>query len=111
MSGAEIQANAISTLRRGRPLRELPTAGDLVLIVLLGLLPALVALVTGPKLAALLTATAAVAYLLLAQLLFAAGWIVPVVVPLLGLALSAAGVFAVRAVHARGTGPVTVADG
>ena len=111
MSGAEIQANAISTLRRGRPLRELPTAGDLALIVLLGLLPALVALVAGPKLAALLTVAGAAAYLVLAQLLFAAGWIVPVVVPLLGLVVSAAGVFAVRAVHARGTGPVTAARG
>ena len=40
-------------------------------------------------------------YLAAAQLLFSAGWIVPVLYPLLALGLSAAGVFAARAAGAR----------
>src|SRR5205085_1521941 len=37
MSGAEVQANAISTVVRGLPLRRSPSALNLVLIVLFGL--------------------------------------------------------------------------
>lgn len=96
MSGAEIQANAISTLRRGRPLRSLGTSGDLALIVVLGLLPASVLIAVRPTLAAGLLAVAAGAYLALAQLLFSAGWIVPVANPVLGLLVSTVCVFAVR---------------
>ena len=96
MSGAEIQANAITTLREGIPLRETAAAVGVALIILLGLLPAVLALVAPARRAALLTAVAAIAFLALAQLLFAAGWIVPVVLPLLALLLAAAGVTAVR---------------
>ena len=85
MSGAEIQANAISTLRRGTPLEGLGAAGDLALIVLLGLLPAVAAIALRPRLAALLVVAAAGIYLAAAQLLFSAGWIVPVLYPLLAL--------------------------
>ena len=49
MSGAEIQANAISTLRRGTPLDELGAAADVALIVLLGLLPAVAAIAMPPS--------------------------------------------------------------
>jgi CHASE2 domain-containing sensor protein len=104
MPGAEIQANAISTLRRGIPLRALPTGAGLALIVVAGLLPALLAIAVRPWRAALVTALAAVVYVVAVQALFAAGRIVPVVVPLLALVLSAAGVFAVRAVLARRAG-------
>jgi len=96
MSGAEIQANAITTLREGIPLRETAAAVGVALIILLGLLPAVLALVAPARRAALLTAVAAIAFLALAQLLFAAGWIVPVVLPLLALVLAAVGVAAVR---------------
>jgi CHASE2 domain-containing sensor protein len=96
MSGAEIQANAITTLREGIPLRPTAAGVEVALIVLLGLLPALLALVTRARLAALLAAVAAIAFLAVAQLLFAAGWIVPVVLPVLALLLAAAGVAALR---------------
>ena len=49
----------------------------------------------------MLVAAAAGVYLVLAQLLFSAGWIVPVLYPLLALLLSAAAVLAVRAAVAR----------
>ena len=95
MSGAEIHANAISTLLRGRPLRELHPAADIALIVLLGLAPALL-LIAAPRWAALLVAVVAVAYLALAQAVFGAGRIVPVVNPLLALVAAAVAVVAVR---------------
>jgi CHASE2 domain-containing sensor protein len=101
MSGAEIQANAISTLRRGTPLEGIGAAGDLALIVLLGLLPAVAAIALRPRLAALMVVAAAGVYVAAAQLLFSAGLIVPVLYPLLALGLSAAGVFAARAAGAR----------
>lgn len=96
MSGAEIQANAITTLREGIPLRETAATVGVALIILLGLLPAALALVAPARRAALLIAVAAIAFLAVAQLLFATGWIVPVVLPLLALLLAAAGVTAVR---------------
>jgi CHASE2 domain-containing sensor protein len=96
MPGEEIQANAISTLRGGISLRATGTGIEILLIVVLGLLPALAALVLRPWAAAAATAGAAAAYLVLAQLLFAAGWLVPIVYPLLALLLAAAGVAAVR---------------
>ena len=96
MSGAEIQANAISTLRRGRPLRSLGAEADVALIVLLGVLPAIFLIALPPKLAGGLLALAAVAYLAAAQALFAAGWVLPTAIPLLCLLVSAVGVVAVR---------------
>jgi CHASE2 domain-containing sensor protein len=96
MSGAEIQANAISTLRRGRPLRSLGAAADVALIVLLGVLPAIFLIALPPKLAGGILALATVAYLAVAQVLFAAGWVLPDANPLLGLLVSAVGVVALR---------------
>lgn len=96
MSGAEIQANAISTLLRGVPLRGVGAAVDVALIVLLGLLPAAVALALRAPAAIVATVAAAAAALVLAQLLFSAGRILPVVYPLLALVLSAAGVAVAR---------------
>jgi CHASE2 domain-containing sensor protein len=96
MSGAEIQANAISTLRREQPLRSLGAAAELAVIVCLGLLPAILLIIVRPKLAAGLIVLAAVVYLALAQVLFSAGWVLPVAIPLLALLLSAIGVVGVR---------------
>jgi len=53
------------------------------------------------ELAAGLVAAAAALYLVLAQLIFSAGWIVPVIYPMLCLLLSAIGVFAIRGRAAR----------
>ena len=97
MSGAEIQANAISTVRRGLPLRSLGAAGAVALIVLLGVLPALIVIATGPKLAGRarrggrgrLPRAGAAAVL--------RGRVVPVRIPCSALLLSAVAVVAVRA--------------
>ena len=96
MSGAEIQANAISTLLRGLPLRGVGAAVDVALIILLGLLPAAVALALRARVALVAVVVAAAGALVLAQLLFSAGRILPVVYPLLALVLSAAGVAVAR---------------
>jgi len=98
MSGAEIQANAIATLRRDVPLRAVGAAVDAALIVLLGLLPVAIALAVRPRIAVALAAAVGVFYLVLAQLVFAAGWIVPVLDPLLALVLATVGVLVARQV-------------
>ncbi len=109
MSGAEIQANAISTLRREQPLRSLGVATELALIVCLGLLPAILLIVVRAKLAAGLIVLAAVSYLALAQAGFSAGWVLPVAIPLLGLLVSAIGVVAVRRAITRPSRPAIAA--
>jgi CHASE2 domain-containing sensor protein len=96
MSGAEIQANAISTLLRGVPLSGVGSAVDIVLIILLGLLPAAVVQSLRARAAMVATIAAAAGALVLAQLLFSAGRLLPVVYPLIALVLSAAGVAAAR---------------
>ncbi len=92
MSGAEIQANAISTALRGFPLRQVPGWFDIAAIVLFGLLPALGGLTgklfwtLGPSLllgAAYVLATGKFA--------FDQGWILSFVYPTVALALSTVG--------------------
>jgi CHASE2 domain-containing sensor protein len=90
MSGAEVQANALWTVLHGLPLRTAPGWASLLAILGLALGPAAAALrlrtlsvVTVPLLAA--------GYLGVAYLAFLHGWVLPVVAPLCGLALSAVG--------------------
>jgi adenylate cyclase len=92
MSGAEIQANAISTALRGFPLRSVPGWFDIAAIVLFGLLPALGGLTgklvwtLGPSLvlgAAYVLATGKFA--------FDQGWILIFVYPITALAVSTVG--------------------
>jgi len=92
MPGVEVQANAISTLLRGAPLRDVPRIVDVLLIVLLGLIPLLACTLRSRAARVALVAGAAVAFVVAAQLLFAGGRIVAVVVPLATLALSALGI-------------------
>jgi adenylate cyclase len=111
MSGTEIHANAISTILRGAPLRDAPRIVDVLLIVALGLVPLLAwALPRWPaKLAVVLGA--ALAFLVSAQLLFAAGKIVAVIAPLFALGLATLGLLVVEALQAwtrhRGARPAT----
>ena len=91
MSGAEIEANATSTVLRDFPLTPAPGWTDVVLIVLLGLIGPLVALRWGPVRAALAGVTAGLAYLVAAQLAFNAGTILSVVYPELSLGLGVVG--------------------
>jgi CHASE2 domain-containing sensor protein len=87
MSGPEIQANAISTALRGLPLRDGPPWTGLVALLLLGAAPALAHLRTRGLKAAAVSPVLALAFALLVQGAFAAGWIVPVTYPLLALVL------------------------
>ena len=95
MSGAEIQANATSTVLRDFPLTPAPGWTDVVLIVLLGLIGPLVALRWGPVRAALAGVIAGLAYLVAAQLAFNAGTILSVVYPELSLGLGVVGALGV----------------
>ena len=94
--GVEIHANAILTAaaQARRPAR------DILLIAALALFPVLL-FRARPVVAALGVAGAAVAYLVVAQLWFGAGRIVPVVVPLGALLASAAGLALARTLAAR----------
>jgi CHASE2 domain-containing sensor protein len=95
MSGPEVQANAISTLLRGRPLRDTGTAIAVVIMVLLG--AATIALVWRlPRLAAVTVPVLALAYFALAALLFDQGRVVPVVRPVLVIVLATAATLVLR---------------
>jgi CHASE2 domain-containing sensor protein len=86
MPGAEIHANAISTLRRGLPVQSAPWPLALGLILLLALVPGALALggVRAWVAAAVIVAVGA-AYAVAAALLALGGTLVPVVYPLLAL--------------------------
>jgi adenylate cyclase len=96
MDGPEIHANAIATLLAGAPLRTTPRALDVAIAIVFALLTPLLALVTRPWRGLAIAAAAGVAYAVVAQLLFGRGWIVPVVAPLVGLALGFVGTLVVH---------------
>jgi CHASE2 domain-containing sensor protein len=87
MSGPEIEANAIDTAIRGLPLHGTPTWAGLLLVLLLGFLPALISLRLRALAAALLAPAIAVVFLLISQYVFDHGRILPVAVPLFALSL------------------------
>jgi CHASE2 domain-containing sensor protein len=78
MSGAEIQASAIDTVRRGLPLKEPPNVVGVALIALLALLPPLVSLRLSRIGTIIVAAGAGGLYLIAAQLAFDAGLVLPV---------------------------------
>jgi adenylate cyclase len=96
MSGPEVQANAISTILRGFPLQGLGVAGDIALIVLLGMTAPLVNLRWRPVRAFLFAVALAAVFTLVTQLLFNAGLIISFTYPLLALVLSSIGALAVN---------------
>jgi CHASE2 domain-containing sensor protein len=100
MSGPEIQANAISTLLRGAPLRDAPRIVDVLLIVALGLVPLLAWTLRKWPARLAVVLGAALAFLVGAQLLFEAGRIVAVIAPLSALALATLGILVVQALQA-----------
>jgi adenylate cyclase len=100
MSGPEIQASTISTVRSGVPIRSSPGVLDLAAIVLFGLLPALGTLVLSPVRGILLSLAVGAAYAVTVQLSFNSGLILPFVVPLGTLAVSGVGVIGVHYVTA-----------
>jgi CHASE2 domain-containing sensor protein len=94
MPGAELQANALDTMLRGEPLRDVPQLIDILAIVLLASVPAVAALKRSPAATAGVIAALAIALLVGAQLAFQGGWILAVVVPLAALAAAAVGLAA-----------------
>jgi adenylate cyclase len=91
MYGVEIHANAISTLLRDFPLRELPGWVTVVLILLLGAVGPLIAARFGPVRAAFIGVGLAVLYAVLVQVLFNNGVIVAFIYPEASLALGVVG--------------------
>jgi adenylate cyclase len=95
MSGPEIQAEAISTILRGVPLREAPGWVGWLAVLGLGSLPILAGLRLRPLRGVLAAAAAGVVFVAAAYVAFRGGLIVPVVAPLATLAASAVAVLAV----------------
>jgi CHASE2 domain-containing sensor protein len=97
MSDPEVQANAINTMLRAGPLRDVSRLIDILAILVLGCVPALASLSASRavRVGVILGSTAVL--LAVAQLAFHQGWILAVVLPLAALATSAAGVAVLRA--------------
>jgi adenylate cyclase len=95
MSGPEVWGNAVSTLLRGAPLRDVPGWLDVLLIVLLGAIAPLASLRLRSLRAFLNALAAAVVFTIATQLAFNNGWIVTFVYPLFALALGTLGTLAV----------------
>lgn len=98
MSGAELNANAIVTALRGYPLRSASDWLHGLLVVLMALLAPLAAWRLRPRHAAVVCLTAVGVFLVVAQLAFEGGTIVPVAEPLLALAIAGFGSVVVQAV-------------
>jgi adenylate cyclase len=91
MAGAEIQANAIETALRGFPLRTTPLWLNALLIVLMGMLPAVLSIRYSATRVALVAIAVGVGFAVAAQLAFDANRIVLFTYPLLALIVSAVG--------------------
>jgi adenylate cyclase len=96
MPGPEIQANAAWTAEHGFPLSSTGLVVDLLLILLMAAAPAAATLRMKALPALLLAVGLGLAYLVAAQLSFDAGTVLPVLYPLLALAISALGALAVN---------------
>lgn len=102
----EVQANAIDTMLRGSPLRDVSRLVDFLAILVLACVPALASL-RGSRAVAAAVVTVTVAFLVVTQILFQSGWILAVVAPLAGLAvgtLAVAGLATARTIR-RGRRP------
>jgi adenylate cyclase len=91
MSGPEINANAVATALDDFPLRSTPLALDLFLITVMGILAPLASYRLSPIRALGLGLLAGALYLVCAQLAFNSGRIIPVLYPMIALALSLVG--------------------
>ena len=96
MAGPEIHANAIDTLLRNFPLQASSETTDLLIALALTLLPLLLGIWLRPFVALGIGLAVAVLYAVLAQVAFGRGLILPVVVPLTGLAVALAGTLVVH---------------
>ncbi len=96
MNGPEVHANAIDTLLRGAPLHDSSGLADILIALGLTLVPALLGLRLRPLVALGLGTAAALVYVVVVQVAFGRGLILPVVVPLIGLAFALVGALAVH---------------
>jgi adenylate cyclase len=96
MAGPEVQANAAWTAEHGFPLSSSGLVVDLLLIVLMAAAPAAATLRMKAAPALLVALALGVLYALAVQLAFDDGVVLPVVYPLLALALSSLGALAVN---------------
>jgi CHASE2 domain-containing sensor protein len=92
MSGPEINANAISTMLGGSDLRDVSRVVDVLLIVALGLVPLVAWTLRSRLTAAGVIVGAALLFAAAVYLLFASGWIVAAIAPLVALALATLGI-------------------
>jgi CHASE2 domain-containing sensor protein len=97
MSHPEAQANAIDTMLRGSPVRDVSRSIDILAILVLACIPALAGLVPSRAVRVVAIVGSAAVFLAVAQLAFHQGWILAVVLPLAALAGSAVGVAALGA--------------
>lgn len=100
MAGAEIQANAIDTARRGFPLEDSPAGLDVALIVLLGMVAPVASLRFRPLVALGLAFGLVALYVVIAQLAFNGGTILSVVYPVAAGVVAAIGALVVHYVTA-----------
>jgi adenylate cyclase len=91
MSGAEIQANAISTVLRDFPLKSVPNWVTVALIVLFGMGPALAGLRGRLSWTLAVSLGLAIFWLVGTQFSFNLGWVLTFVYPFMTLALSSVG--------------------
>ena len=100
MPGPEVQANAISTVLRGFPLRDAPWWADALAAVLLAFLVPLVSLKLRARWSVAVGVAALALWLVAAQLLFERGTVVAVVPPIIALVVGAVGALGVAALLA-----------
>jgi adenylate cyclase len=96
MAGAEIQANALQTVRDGLPLKSSSKVLDVVLIVLLGLIAPLASMRMAPLRAIALAVVLGAVYVVVTQVAFNRGTVLPFVYPVGGLALTSVGALAIH---------------
>jgi adenylate cyclase len=96
MAGAEIQATALDTVRRGLPLQSAPAGLDVVLIVLLGMIAPVASLRLSPLRSIAIALVAGGLFVVAVQLAFNSGTILAFVYPLGALVLSMVGALAVH---------------
>ncbi|HYM57270.1 MAG TPA: adenylate/guanylate cyclase domain-containing protein [Solirubrobacteraceae bacterium] len=96
MAGPEIHANAVSTLLRGAALHASSGLADALLALALALLAPLLGLRLRPLTALAVSAAVGLLFLVVVQLAFGADLILPLVVPLIGLAVGFLGALLVH---------------
>lgn len=96
MAGAEIQATALDTVRRGLPLQSAPRWLDIALILLLGMVAPLGSVRFSPLRAIAIALALAAAFVVAVQLSFNSGTILTFVYPLGALTLTTVGALVVH---------------